>query len=59
MLEYLMISANIAGLAGCVYAAYAMARACSARADNARRNLARDDAGHELFFRKPCADYNI
>jgi hypothetical protein len=59
MLEYLITSANILGLAGCFGAAYAIARACSARAHTARKNLPRDYADHELFFRRPCADYYI
>jgi hypothetical protein len=59
MLEYLMVSANVLGLTGCFYGAYAIARAYVARAHDPRQGSTRDYADHELFFRKPCADYYI
>ena len=59
MLEYLISSANVLGLAGCFYAVYVIARACTARAQNSNYKSSRDYADYELLFRKPCADYYI
>jgi len=57
MLEFLISSANILGLAGCFYAAYVIT--CAARAQNSNYKNSGDYADYELLFRKPCADYYI
>ena len=59
MLEYLISSANVLGLAGCFYAAYVIARACATRAQNSHYKSSRGYPDHERLFRKPCADYYI
>jgi len=59
MLDYLISSVNILGLAGCFYVAYLIARSCSLRAHNSGYKTARRHADHELLFRNPCADYYI
>ena len=57
MLEFLISSANILGLAGCFYAAYVIT--CAARAQNSNYKSSPGYTDHELLFRKPCADYYI
>jgi hypothetical protein len=57
MLEFLISSANVLGLAGCFYAAYMIA--CAARARNSNYKSSRGYTDHELLFRKPCTDYYI
>lgn len=59
MIEYLIDSASIVFLAGCVYAAYLILSGSSARAYRKADKVARDPAGHAALFRHPCADYYI
>ena len=59
MLEYLISGANVLGLAGCFYVAYAIFRACARCAQNTARQSAGGYADHELLFRKPSVDYYV
>ena len=59
MFEFLISSASIAGLAGCLYVAYAIFRACTMCAQNTGSRSAGGDADPELIFRKPSLDYYI
>ena len=57
MIEYLIDSASIVFLAGCVYAAYLILSGSGARAYRKTDLAARDPADHAARFRQPCADY--
>ena len=63
MLEYVINSANVVFLAGCVYAAYLVMCSIVAPARPARQDgqmpSSHASGDHEIAFRKPCADYYI